>query len=256
MTAAIRGVRGPRMEVCCPVQLLVGLAEVLSPVRCAGCDLPGSLLCTPCRAALPLIPCAESCPRCGARAVAGRCTECRGRDFAFDAASCAGILDGPLSRMLSLYKDAGERRYAPILGALAADAAARWRGWADAVVPIPSTRAARARRGFDHVVPLAGPVASALDAPLLPRLRAARRLDQRGLGREQRMVNMAAAFVALPLEGVPQRVVLVDDVITTGATLDAAARVLREVGVGAVRVVSVARAQDRPCASPNRPRTR
>ena len=234
------------MEVSCTVQLLAGLAEVLSPMRCAGCDLPGSLLCTPCRAALPLIPYAESCPRCGARTVAGRCTECRGRDFAFDAASCAGILDGPLSRMLSLYKDAGERRYAPILGALAADAAARWRGWADAVVPIPPTRAARARRGFDHVVPLANPVAAALDAPLLPCLRAARRVDQRGLGREERMTNMAGAFVALPVEVAPQRVVLVDDVITTGSTLDAAATVLKAVGVRAVRVVSVARAQDRP----------
>jgi len=231
------------------VQLLAGLAEVLSPMRCAGCDLPGSLLCTPCRAALPLITSAESCPRCGARAVAGRCTECSGREFAFEAAACAGILDGPLSRMLSLYKDAGERRYAPILGALAADAAARWRGWADAVVPVPSTRAARARRGFDHVVPLAGPVAAALDVPLLGCLRAARRLDQRGLGREERRANMAAAFLPLPLELKPQRVVLVDDVMTTGATLDAAATVLKGAGVPAVRAVSVARAQGRLPAS-------
>jgi predicted amidophosphoribosyltransferase len=244
------------MEVCCTVQLLAGLAEVLSPMRCAGCDLPGSLLCTPCRAALPLIPPAEACPRCGARTVASQCTECRGRDFVFDAASCAGILDGPLSRMLSLYKDAGERRYAPILGALAADAAARWRGWADAVVPIPSTRAARARRGFDHVVPLASAVAAALDVPLLTYLRAARRLDQRGLGREERMTNMAAAFVVLPIESAPRRVVVVDDVMTTGATLDAAATLLMGVGVGTVRVVSVARAQDRPPSSRELPRAR
>jgi predicted amidophosphoribosyltransferase len=221
-------------------------------MRCAGCDLPGSLLCTPCQAALPLIPPAEACPRCGARTADGRCAECRGRNFAFDAASCAGILDGPLSRMLSLYKDAGERRYAPILGALAADAAARWHGWADAVVPIPSTRAARARRGFDHVVPLAHPVAAALEAPLLPCLHAARRLDQRGLGRGDRVANMAAAFVALPVEAAPRRVVLVDDVMTTGATLNAAATVLRRVGVGAVRVVSVARAQDRVASSLDR----
>lgn len=238
------------------MQLLAGLAEVLSPMRCAGCDLPGSLLCTPCRAALPLIPPAEACPRCGARTADGRCTECRGREFAFDAAACAGILDGPLSRMLSLYKDAGERRYAPILGALAADAAARWRGWADAVVPIPSTRAARTRRGFDHVAPLASPVAGALGAPLLPCLRAARRLDQRGLGREGRMANMAGAFEALLVDAAPQHVVVVDDVMTTGATLNAAAVVLRSVGVSAVRVVSIARAQDRPHASGNRPRVR
>jgi len=238
------------------VQLLAGLAEVLSPVRCAGCDLPGSLLCAPCRAALPLIPSAESCPRCGAHTTARRCTECPGREFAFGGAACAGILDGPLSRMLSLYKDAGERRYAPILGALAADAAARWRGWPDAVVPIPSTRAARARRGFDHVVPLAGPVAAALEAPLLECLRAARRLDQRGLGREERRTNMAAAFVTLPVDAMPRRVVLVDDVMTTGATLDAAARVLTNAGVDAVRAVSVARAQDRAAPSLDRLRTK
>jgi predicted amidophosphoribosyltransferase len=67
----IRGVRGRRMEVCGIVQLLAGLAEVLSPMRCAGCDLPGSLLCAPCRGALPRIPLDESCPRCGAEASQG-----------------------------------------------------------------------------------------------------------------------------------------------------------------------------------------
>ena len=191
---------------------------------------------------------------CGAHTVAGGCAECSGREFTFEAAACAGILDGPLSRMLSLYKDAGERRYAPILGALAADAAARWRGWADAVVPIPPTRAARARRGFDHVVPLARPVAVALGVPLLPCLRAARRLDQRGLGREARTANMANAFVALPFDRMPLHVVLVDDVMTTGATLDAAASVLKGAGADTVRVVSVARAQDRMLGPHDPPR--
>ena len=227
------------------MQLLAGLTEVFSPVRCAGCDLPGSPLCERCRAALPLIPRECACARCGARLVGIVCTECRGREFAFETAACAGILDGPLSRLLALYKDAGERRYAPLLGAFAADAAAPLRGWADAVVPIPPTRAARARRGFDHIAPLARSVAEALDAPLVPCLRAARRQDQRGLGRIARAENMADAFAMTYAAGLPRTIALVDDVMTTGATLDAAATVLKRAGARAVRVVTVARAQSR-----------
>lgn len=218
------------------------IAEVISPVRCAGCDVPGGALCARCGAVMPIIHAAEACTRCGAAGGRARCEECRGRQFAFEAAICAGRLEPPLSRAVTLYKDAGERRYGPLLGALLAGACRQWRGWPDAVAAVPATRAAVARRGFDHTAALAAAVARELRVPVISRLGVKRQHDQRVLGREERFANMESAFLVLPGESLPARVLLVDDVFTTGATFDGAARALLAAGSSAVRVAALARA--------------
>jgi len=180
--------------------------------------------------------------RCGAGGGRLRCDECRGRSFAFEAATCAGRLEPPLSRAVTLYKDAGERRYGPLLGALLAGACRQWRGWPDAVAAIPATRVAVARRGFDHTAALATAVAHELRIPVISRLGVKRQHDQRMLGREERFANMEEAFLVLPGEALPARVLLVDDVFTTGATFDGASRALLAAGAVAVRVAALARA--------------
>ncbi|MCX8007917.1 MAG: phosphoribosyltransferase family protein, partial [Coriobacteriia bacterium] len=143
---------------------------------------------------------------------------------------------------VALHKDPGERRYGPVLGALAATACAEWAGWPDAVVPIPPTPRARARRGYDHTLPLARVVAARLDVQVVQSLRARQRADQRSLGRNQRRENVRSAFSVRDAATIPARVLLVDDVMTTGATLDAAAAALRAAGAEEVRAVVVARA--------------
>ncbi|MCE5191179.1 MAG: ComF family protein [Actinomycetia bacterium] len=222
--------------------VLHAFAEIVSPVCCAGCGLPGSALCARCRAGARLITQGDACPRCGAAVEASTCTECGGRDFAFSAAACAGRLEPPLSRAITLYKDAAERRYASLLGSLLLDACERWRGWPDAVCAIPPTRAARVRRGFDHTEALAHAVAAGLKVPSAGLLDAARRPDQRRLGRDARFANMAEAFTVRRDAQVPGHVLVVDDVLTTGATFDGAARALLAAGAIEVRVAAVARA--------------
>jgi predicted amidophosphoribosyltransferase len=220
--------------------LLEALAELLYPTHCAGCELPGDVLCAACIDALPLIDPAGECPRCGAPYGYLTCTECWERDWAFEAGAALGEFELPLSRAVALHKDAGERRLGAVLGSLLArQVDARWPGWTQAVAFVPATKEARARRGFDHGRGIAEQVAADLGVQLLDVLVRRSALDQRALSRDERAVNAAGTFSATGEAG--GRVLLVDDVFTTGATLDAAATALVTAGASAVRVAAVAR---------------
>lgn len=199
-------------------------------------------MCPACLSAAHLIQPGTGCQRCGAPLTNATCRECAGRTFAFSSAVCAGMLEPPLSRVVTLYKDAAERRYAALLGKLLCAACDPWRGWPDAVCAVPPSARSLARRGFDHTAPLAAHVAHGLDVPYERLLVAARRADQRGLGRDERRANMTGAFAVRPLVSVPAMVLVVDDVFTTGATLDGATRALLAAGALEVRVAAVARA--------------
>jgi predicted amidophosphoribosyltransferase len=155
---------------------------------------------------------------------------------------CVGSLEPPLSRCISLYKDAGERRLGAVLGEMLAGALGAWAGWPDGVVAVPPSTAALRMRGFDHTAAIAERVALSLGVPVVHALESAGARDQRTLGRTARQANVEGAFIATAGAELPPRLVLVDDVMTTGATLDAAAAVLLAAGAEVVRVGAVARA--------------
>jgi len=223
------------------MRLIEGLAELLFPTRCAGCELPGAVLCDRCRDDLPRVEPAGACPRCGAPFGYLVCTECWSREWAFEAALAVGSLEAPLSRAVVLHKDAGERRLARVFGVfLAEQVAGAWPGWSECVGYVPATAVALRRRGFDHGRAIAVSLAAELGVPVADVLRRTAARDQRALGRAERAANAAGTFLAVG--SVPDRVLLCDDVFTTGATLDAAAAVLLSAGAKAVRVSAVARA--------------
>jgi ComF family protein len=197
------------------------------------------------------------------------CAECDGVAFAFSRAACAALLALPLSRIVTVYKDGGERRLAGPLAELAlpavvraiddasVDAATQASGapsgdWT--LVPVPASRRAVARRGFDHVERLARELAVTSGMHLAPALERRGGRDQRGLGREQRRANVADVFRVPKTDDAPLRALLVDDVITTGATLDSAARTLLDAGSEEVRAVALARAVG-VCPGPTAPAT-
>lgn len=232
------------------------LLDLVFPPRCAGCDRPGTLFCDACRGAVVRIDPAAACAGCGAPLRPGRhpapCRECRGRGFAFTAARCAALLEPPVSTAIVALKDGGERRYAAVLAELLAATAEGWLRRDDVLVPAPASPAAVRRRGFDHAADIARALGCLTGNEVYGLLRATGGADQRALGREARFANRAAAFhLRGPREGasdaaVPVHVVLIDDVFTTGATLDAASHVLRRAGVTEVRALAVARAAERP----------
>lgn len=105
------------------------------------------------------------------------------------------------------------------------------------LVPVPAAPLRLARRGMDPAREIAVAVAARSGLPAADPLRRRDLRHQRGRGREQRLRRPPRVTVAGP---VPERVVLVDDVVTTGATLDACARALRRTGALRVRAVAVA----------------
>lgn len=221
--------------------ILDDIAEFLWPTRCSGCELPGELLCRACESALPRIEQRWACPRCGAPFGHLVCTECEGAAWAFAQTYSLGEFVPPLSRAIVLYKDRDERRLAAVLGGLLGSGVCSvWDGVPAHVTWVPATKAAIRRRGFDHAEALARALASEAGYPeparLLARTHAA---DQRELSRTERAANVAGTFrCGGSMKG---SVLLVDDVFTTGATVDAASRALVAAGAQEVRVATLAR---------------
>lgn len=183
-----------------------------------------------------------ACPRCGAPGGLQHCGECVGRTFAFSAARAAALLEPPVSTAVVLLKDGGERRCARLFAEWLAEVAGDWLGADRALVPVPASPAAVRRRGFDHAADIARALGALSGTTVAAPLRTRPTVDQRSLGRDARLANRARAYEVRPGAEVPARVLLVDDVFTTGATLDGAAGALRRSGCADVRALVVARA--------------
>ena len=229
-----------------------GLAEALWPTRCVGCDQPGTLLCDRCRAELPWIEQRLACPVCGAPFGFLTCTECDG-DWPVRATVAALGFSGTPARMAVGLKDAHELRLAPVMAAAmltaleessawpAQDGAPRFAPSAiDGVCFVPATSRAYARRGFDHMELVARELARGAGLPLADVLVRSRARDQRDLGREDRSRNLEGTMRSVAdVSGA--RLLLVDDVVTTGASVAEAARALAERGAASVTVCAFAR---------------
>ena len=185
------------------MNLLYALLEVVAPTRFAGCDLPGELLCPRCRADLAVIERKYACPICGAPFGHFTCTECWQTDFAFVEARAVALLEPPLSRCVTLYKDGGERRLAAVLSELMLATSGEWFGWAEAVVPVPATPEAVRRRGFDHAYLLGEQVARGAHLPCCSLLISTGAKDQRKLDRGARLANTRSGFALSAVTEVP-----------------------------------------------------
>jgi ComF family protein len=211
--------------------------------------LLASLLCVGCRARLPTGS-QPRCPRCDLPLGTGRrrspeCRECAAWPAELGRARHAYLLEAPADTVVHALKYKGWPELAREMGAAMAPRVGRLaRG--SVVVPVPTTERRRRRRGYNQAELLARALASELDRPLvdaLVRTRGGR--TQVALHPLQRRANVQGAFAARPcataqLEGRP--VLLVDDVLTTGATASAAALALAQAGAPAVTLVTYARA--------------
>jgi predicted amidophosphoribosyltransferase len=168
-----------------------------------------------------------------------RCCECGGRRLAFESAVAAFAYAGPARPFVRAWKERGLRRLAPLAAELVADRVAP--PAADVITYVASDPVRQLGRSCHPAESLAGELGRRWElevAGLLTRTRSAER--QASLRRAGRRANVNGSFRASA--AVSGRVVLVDDVYTTGATVSAAASALRAAGAARVEVVTFARA--------------
>jgi ComF family protein len=177
----------------------------------------------------------------------GRCGLCRGGLRGFDAAYCYGAYEGVLRELIHLYKYRRIRTLASPLSDFLAAAMPRDERF-DAVVAVPLHWFRRWQRGFNQSELLARDIARRTGIALLQVLRRIRATPaQAGLSNHNRRENVASAFRC---RGYAQRVagariLLIDDVMTTGSTAAACARTLKGSGAARVAILTVARADRR-----------
>ena len=224
-----------------PPVVLDELVALVSPPACPACRAPlgGARLrlCPGCAASLPWLP-RRCCPRCSLpRHRGGRCPAAAA---AFDRAWSPLAYDGVARELIGALKFRGALPLAALMAAqLAANLPPDLRS-PMAVVPVPPQPPRRRRRGFDPAAALADGLAGRLGVAVVPCLRRTdREARQVGAGRAQRRRSGRLAIEARAAP--PTSALLVDDVHTTGATLEASARALREAGCDRIAAVTYAR---------------
>lgn len=232
--------------------------DLLFPPACELCGEPSrGHLCAACRAAVRPRDPRLCCRVCGKTLVAGDraagaagpvCAGCRERPPAFALARSAAAFDGPAGELVRRLKYGRRTWIADVLAALAAQRFPSLFGGetADLAVPVPLHPARELARGFNQSALLAAGIARRLGIPVRADL--LRRVRETGtqtrMNAAQRRANMRGAFAATPgaaarLAG--KTVLVVDDVTTTGSTMDACAAALRAAGAARVLAFSAAR---------------
>lgn len=216
------------------------MLELVLPSRCAVCSRAGALVCDSCRRAVfPVRP--PLCACCGAPTEwpVLRCVECSGRRLAFASARAAVVYTGSTRVLVRAWKERGLRPLATLAAELVVAAVPR--PVADVITYIPPDGDRSLKRGHHPAQRLARELAARWELEERSLLRRTRAVAQQtGLSLVERRRNVRGAFAATGR--VPSRVVLVDDVYTTGATVGAAASALRAGGAEQVQVVTFARA--------------
>ncbi|MFN8471337.1 MAG: ComF family protein [Anaerolineae bacterium] len=217
--------------------------DILFPPRCVVCNAAGEWFCATCRR--KIIPLTRPwCPRCHlALPTETLCETCRGADVALDGLIAVGVHDGVLRTTIHAYKYDNRPPLAAILSSLIVEAMKRDIFAATLVMPVPSHPRRIAQRGYDHTHLLASRVAAGLGLPYdnksLSRVRFTP--PQVGMTAKERHANVANAFGVTPLSD-HRRILLVDDVYTSGSTMRACAKELLANGADAVIAAVVARA--------------
>jgi ComF family protein len=215
------------------------LVEYLAPAECLVCGREGDVLCGVCRDQV-LIAKASTCYRCNKLTDDWRvCATCRNHTK-LARVVVASHYDGPVQELIKLLK----YQQAVAAGGIAASwlAAALDAGQYDLIIPVPSAPGRERQRGYNQAAVIAQSLAQQLALPYLDALGRSSESRQVGQSRQARLTQVQGTIYLKTSVLVPQtRILLVDDVVTTGATLSECAAVLKAMGAKAVSAAVVAK---------------
>ncbi len=224
-------------------QVWIQFTDLLFPPACGGCRTPGSLWCVTCRAAVkPVTP--PWCEKCGEPNTPELlCSKCRAQPLQIEWICSAALFAGPLRQGIHRFKYERLSSLADPFGEILAD---YWRAQqlaADWLVPVPLHPSRERDRGYNQSNLLAqrlgAQVGVAVSARGLRRTRVT--AIQMELNAAQRKENVSGAFACVDERLRGKRIVIIDDVCTTGATLDACAEALLQTGAVSVMGLTLAR---------------
>lgn len=225
--------------------------DVLFPPRCASCQRPGHVLCPHCQARLQAqaLPTYPPCPLCTQRGGPNACLLYPPRGHMHDIYAFGPYAD-PLRACIKTLKYDGETRLAERLGTLLAQTYQRFQLEADVLLPVPLHPARQRLRGFNQALLLARVCSRLTGVPVNEELIRQRATQaQVSLTGRSRQQNVMGAFLYVSTAATPgvanRKILIIDDVCTTGATLDACARPLFAAGARSVTGLVLASAWHR-----------
>jgi competence protein ComFC len=218
--------------------------DFVYPPECAGCGKPGVLFCEDCLRKVKHIS-LRCCPICGnpGRSTA-ICENCCEEKPSFSALRSWGEYSEPLRGALHTLKYRNNLGLARVFTPMLVEIVKSQNWELDAVLPVPLCRSHSKERGFNQSELLAYPLALELGLPLLTHAitRVKETSSQVSLDRESRFKNLEGAFVGNPATLKERSVLLVDDTVTTGATLVSCSKALLDSGCRSVFCITVAKA--------------
>ena len=223
-------------------KLLSGVFDWIYPPVCAGCGEPGALLCESCRGNLHTVG-EHFCSKCGKPLKKGsRCRLCRTHEFRFLSSRAPYIYDGPAAAMIKSLKYNGNLSLVPLLADLLSEFWMNLNWDIDIVIPVPLSQERRAQRGFNQSEMIAKAFAGRTGLKADPRalMKIRHTAQQVGLSAEQRQENLHNAFAAENILIRGKRILLLDDVMTTGSTFAECSAVLLDGGARSVNCLSIA----------------
>ncbi|MSQ15518.1 MAG: ComF family protein [Dehalococcoidia bacterium] len=221
------------------------ILDLLFPYRCARCGTEGQMFCESCllsqrRPSPPL------CRSCGIPIGLGEyCRHCANESYSFDSVRSCFIYEGAVRDAIMQFKYRGVTDFAPVLGTAMNDTLTQWSVRADLIMPVPLHTSRFRERGYNQAALLAQVIAqqSGIDLDESTLIRDVATPPQaKSRNREERRLQMENTFqCGDPERVVSKRVILVDDVCTTGATLNACAKALKGAGARTAWGLTLAR---------------